>query len=76
MRNILSKQIEGNYFAFGRDERKLAKLRVCAIFYENAYNCIKRMQTKFKTILSNFKFYARVNARTYAYAHVCAHVLT
>ena len=34
------------------------------------------MQTKFKTILSNFKFYARVNARTYAYAHVCAHLLT
>ena len=23
-----------NYFAFGHDERKLAKLRVCAIFYE------------------------------------------
>ena len=48
------------------------KCEFCAIFYENAYNGLKRMQTKFKTILSNLKFYARVNARTKVYAHFCA----
>ena len=65
-----------NYFSFGRDERKRAKMRVLRDFLWNAYNGLKRMQKKFKTILSNFKFYARINARTYAYAHFCAHLLT
>ena len=54
----------------------VAKMRVLRDFLWNAYNGLKRMQKKFKTILSNFKFYARINARTYAYAHFCAHLST
>ena len=65
-----------NYFSFGRDERKRAKMRVLRDFLWNAYNGLKRMQKKFKTILSNLKFYARIDARAYAYAHFCAHLLT
>ena len=44
-------------------------------FLSNAYNGLKRMQKKLATIWSIFKFYARVNARTNAYARICARFL-
>ena len=51
----VKKNCWGNYFSFGRDERKRAKMRVLRDFLWNAYNGLKRMQKKFKTILSNLK---------------------
>ena len=75
MRNILSKVFAEELF-FVRPWRTKTRKNACfARFFMNAYNGLKRMQKKFKTILSNFKFYARINARTYAYAHFCAHLL-
>ena len=57
-----------------RDERK--RTRKCAfwvIFCQMLHNGLKRMQKKFKNDLEHFTFLrAHVNARTNAYAQICA----
>ena len=48
-------------------------MRVLRDFLWNAYDGLKRMQKKFKTILSNFKFYARITrapTRTRIFARI------
>ena len=76
MRNILSKVFAEELFFVRLWRTKTRKNACFARFLKNAYNGLKRMQKKFKTILSNIKFYARINARTYAYAQFCAHLST
>ena len=58
------KLLRRNYFSFGRDERKRAKMRVLRDFLWNAYNGLKRMQKKFGMIWSILKnLRARKRAR-------------